>query len=110
VNRKYCLFNRITYHQRIFTSITLLRLDIDTKPHQNPDGKKISGTHLHVYRHGFGDGWAYELTDPALCEIWPEFDFSVFTQGDLVNKFYAFANLCNFTNRVMFEVPIDVSG
>lgn len=110
VNRKYCLLNRVTYHERVFTSITLLRLDIDTKPHQNPDGKKISGTHLHVYRKDFGDGWAYELNDPALHKIWPEFDFSALTQGDLVSKFFAFTNLCNFTNQIMFNVPMDVSG
>lgn len=108
VNRKYCSLNRITYHQRVFTNVTLLRLDIDTKPHRNPDGQKISGTHLHVYREGYGDSWAYELNDPALHNLWPEFDFSTLIQGDLVNKFYAFANLYNFTNEILFGTPLDI--
>ena len=88
INRKYCQLNRITYHQRVFTNTTIIRFDSDTKPHQNPDGKKIDGTHIHVYRHGFGDSWAYELNDPVLRRIWPGFDFSALTQGDLVNKFW----------------------
>ena len=108
VNRKYYLLNRITYHQRVFTNITLLRLDIDTKPHRNPDGKKINGTHLHVYREGYGDSWAYELNDPALHELWPKFAFSTLLQEDLINKFYSFAKLCNFTNLIMFTTPLDI--
>ena len=102
------MLNRITYHQRVFTNITLLRLDIDTKPHRNPDGKKINGTHLHVYREGYGDSWAYELNDPALHELWPKFDFSTLLQEDLINKFYSFAKLCNFTNLIMFTTPLDI--
>jgi hypothetical protein len=31
------------------------------KPHRNPDGEEIPGTHLHVYREGFGLQWAYPL-------------------------------------------------
>lgn len=39
----------------------LTRLDIDGAPHTNPDGEKLPGTHLHIYREGYEDKWAYLL-------------------------------------------------
>lgn len=48
INRKRCMLSRITFQNRCFTSIVLLRLDIDTKPHCNPDNEVIKGTHLHI--------------------------------------------------------------
>ncbi len=41
----------------------LVRLDIDSGPHMNPDGKRVSRNHIHIYREGYGDSWAYELKD-----------------------------------------------
>jgi hypothetical protein len=37
------------------------RLDVDGSPHTNPDGTKIGRTHLHVYREGYEDRWAFSL-------------------------------------------------
>lgn len=34
-------------------------------PHTNPDGQILDGTHLHLYREGFDDKWAYTV-DPEL--------------------------------------------
>lgn len=39
--------------------VVLVRLDVDGAPHTNPDGQGISKTHLHVYREGFEDKWAF---------------------------------------------------
>ena len=50
INRKRCIITRITFQNRVETSVVLLRLDIDTKPHRNPDGEIIGGTHLHISR------------------------------------------------------------
>ena len=41
--------------------VVLVRLDIDGAPHTNPDGKRLGGTHLHLYREGYEDKWAYPL-------------------------------------------------
>src|SRR5574340_80017 len=38
--------------------IVLVRLDVDGAPHTNPDGTKLSGTHLHIYRESYEDRWA----------------------------------------------------
>jgi hypothetical protein len=42
----------------------LIRLDINGAPHKNPDGTRLGGTHLHLYREGAGDDWAIVL-DPG---------------------------------------------
>lgn len=106
INRKRCILSRITYQNRVYTDTSLLRLDIDTKPHRNPDGKKINGTHLHVYREGYADAWAYELNNPYLKNIKHDFDFSTLIDVDLINRFYAFSTLCNFTNIILLYYPL----
>ena len=45
INKKKCTYQGRTY----INSIALLRLDVTNSFHINPDGKKISGTHLHIY-------------------------------------------------------------
>ena len=44
--------------------IVLVRLDLNGSPHTNPDGQRVPDTHLHIYREGFEDRWAYPV-DPA---------------------------------------------
>jgi hypothetical protein len=39
----------------------LARLDVDGSPHTNPDGTTFGGTHLHLYKEGFEDRWAYPV-------------------------------------------------
>lgn len=41
------------------TNIALAR--IDNVAHTNPDGTKLSGAHIHLYREGFADKWAYPI-------------------------------------------------
>lgn len=45
------------------SSVVLARLDINGKPHRNPDGKVIEGTHLHLYNEVYRDKVAYPLPD-----------------------------------------------
>lgn len=106
INRKRCTLSRITLQERVYTTYQLLRLDIDTKPHRNPDGQKIGGTHLHIYNEHCGDAYAYELTDPYLRTLFPDFDFTTLLTTDQVRRFYAFCRLCNFSNTIMFQAPL----
>ena len=39
-------------------ALILARLDFGP-PHRNPDGEEIDLPHLHLYREGHGDKWAY---------------------------------------------------
>lgn len=48
-----------TYQNRGRQIVVLVRLDLGARPHRNPDGEEIGSPHLHVYREGYGDKWAY---------------------------------------------------
>ena len=50
-----------TYQNRARTVQVLARLDFGGAPHRNPDGEEVPSPHLHLYREGFGDKWAYPL-------------------------------------------------
>ncbi|MCY4174135.1 MAG: hypothetical protein OXF25_08775 [Cyanobacteria bacterium MAG CAR3_bin_5] len=49
--------------------VILLRLDYNGSPHRNPDGSEIGCSHLHVYREGYADKWAYELPDGVFSDL-----------------------------------------
>lgn len=62
--------SKLKFQTRARRIIVLVRLDIDGAPHTNPDGIRLGGTHLHLYREGDEDKWAYPLdtaqfNDPA---------------------------------------------
>jgi hypothetical protein len=84
INRKGRIkLSKCTYQERYAVVDTLLRLDVDGPPHENPDGTSIPCPHLHTYREGFGTKWAEPL--PA--------DFS--NSPDLVKKLQEFLRYCN---------------
>lgn len=61
------------YQMRGHQIIVLVRLDFGGPPHRNPDGVDIPCPHLHLYREGFGDKWAYAapvLQFPNLNDLW----------------------------------------
>lgn len=98
INRKSNITTRYTLQNRIHDSFILLRLDLDTKPHRNPDGNKISGNHLHLFDRGDTSGsWAFELTDPELNILFPQFPFSKITKSETtqIEQFRLFCTLCN---------------
>jgi hypothetical protein len=49
------------YQNRARHVVILARLDFGGSPHQNPDGEIIPCPHLHLYREGFGDKWAFAI-------------------------------------------------
>ena len=51
------------YQTRARQVVVLARLDFGGAPHRNPDGEKIMSPHLHLFREGFDDKWAFPL-DP----------------------------------------------
>lgn len=53
---------KFTLQNRYITT-PLVRLDINSAPHLNPDGGKVSRNHVHIYQEGYGDSWAYELDE-----------------------------------------------
>lgn len=62
MNRKGRLkLSKCTYQERYAVVEILVRLDVDGPPHVNPDGADVPCPHIHLYREGFADKWAYAL-------------------------------------------------
>lgn len=53
------------YQTRGRQSLVLVRLDFNS-PHRNPDDSEVGVPHLHLYREGFGDKWAYAVPEGML--------------------------------------------
>jgi hypothetical protein len=85
--------SKLKYQNRVQTAVILVRLDVDGAPHTNPDGEKLLGTHMHLFKEGFDDRWAYPV------------DFMKFTvlsdPGKTLHDFCAFCNI---------EAPPPVQG
>jgi len=64
LRRSRIRLSKLRYQTRARVVVVLVRLCLNGPPHPNPDGTLLGGTHLHIYREGFGDKWAYEL-DPV---------------------------------------------
>ena len=64
----------------------LVRLEINAPEHINPDGKKISRNHIHIYREKYDMAYAYDLS---------EFDSELFTTLSADSLFKDFCKFCN---------------
>lgn len=83
---------KASHNLRVRIAIPLLRLDIGGRPHKNPDGERIDCPHLHVYREGYGDAWAYELPDEVFNDV-----------HDLPQTLKDFMDYCNIQNQPSIE-------
>lgn len=94
ITRGRIALTKVNHNLRVRTSIPLVRLDIHSAPHTNPDGSKVGRTHIHLYREGFADSWAFEI-DP-----------NVFTDvDDLQQALFDFISFC----RIQTFPPVDLS-
>lgn len=57
---------KVTYNKRHNKGITLIRIDLTNGQHTNPDGKKIIGPHIHIYKEGYGDSFAIPLPNKEI--------------------------------------------
>ncbi|MBF1354244.1 MAG: hypothetical protein HXM54_05955 [Megasphaera micronuciformis] len=111
INRKSEIKTRYTLQNRLRDSYILLRLDLDNKPHKNPDNTKISGNHLHIFDKNDGSGsWAFELNSPQLNRVFPQFNFSEITKNGTtpVEQFRLFCSLCNVDSMPNINEPLDL--
>ncbi len=89
--RSHITLSKNTFQNRAKGSIILLRLDLDPAPHRNPDGEVITGSHLHIYKEGYGDKIAYSL---------PEFFDDCTNAKDFLEKFMDY---CHIINKPIIE-------
>ena len=54
--------SKLRYQNRYEETIPLVRFD-STGIHENPDGTKINGAHIHIYREGYADKFAVQASD-----------------------------------------------
>ncbi len=73
-------------------TVVLVRLDLGSAPHRNPDGEEIPAPHLHVYREGFGDKWAIYVPAERFRAL-----------HDLFVTFEDFMRFCNVTRPPHIE-------
>jgi hypothetical protein len=77
---------KATMQNRGRSVVVLVRLDVGGPPHRNPDGQEIPSPHLHLYREGFGDKWAYPVPPSSFPNL-----------GDLYATLQHFLRYCNVT-------------
>jgi hypothetical protein len=61
--------SKLKLQNRVQTAVILVRLDVDGAPHTNPDGVRLSGTHLHLFKEGYDDKWAYPINSTAFSML-----------------------------------------
>lgn len=69
INRVNFKISQVTFQNRTRSVIILARLDIDDPPHTNPDGVELPCPHLHIYRFGHGDRWAFPLPAGVFSDV-----------------------------------------
>lgn len=58
-----------TYQNRGRLVVVLVRLDFGGNPHRNPDGNRVESPHLHLYREGYGDKWAFPVPSERFHDL-----------------------------------------
>lgn len=84
--------SKYRYQTRARKIIILVRLCVDGSPHTNPDGNKIDGTHLHIYKEGYEDKWAYPIDSSNFRNV-----------SDMKKTFDDFCQFCNIDNIPPFQ-------
>ncbi len=63
ITKNMIKLSKVTIQNRSRIVYILARVDFGGSPHQNPDGELIFCPHIHIYREGYNDKWAYPLAD-----------------------------------------------
>lgn len=92
VTRGRISLHKGTYQHRARATVVLARLDFGGSPHRNPDDKEIGVPHIHLFREGFGDKWAF----PVPPEHFPD-------TSDRWRLLIDFMRFCRITEPPEFE-------
>ncbi len=92
ISRGRIKLQKCTYQNRARQVIVLVRLDLEGSPHMNPDGQFVEGDHIHLYKEGFGDKWAYPVPHAKFTDT-----------SDLWRTMEEFMTFCNIVERPDFR-------
>ena len=84
--------SKLMLQNRARTTAILARLEIDGAPHRNPDDEEVPCPHLHLYREGYNDRWAFPV---------PPNHFRDLTNRNIT--FEDFMRFCNVTLPPIFR-------
>ena len=77
---------KVTYQNRARKVVILARLDLNGPSHLNPDGAEVPCPHIHIYREGYADKWAFPLDVDRFADT-----------GDIWRVLDDFMGYCNIT-------------
>lgn len=86
---------KATFQNRVRKNIVLLRIDLEGPPHRNPDQTDVSCPHIHIYKEGYDDKWAYPLP--------PEFK----NTSDAFKTLQDFMDYCNITLKPTIQKGVE---
>lgn len=92
VTRGQIKVTKCSYQNRARSVVILARLDINGPPHQNPDGSYVPCQHIHLFREGYADKWAF----PAVDHIGP-------TRSDLQTVYQQFCRFCSIVEPPVLQ-------
>ena len=84
--------SKITLQNRVRTTAILARLDIDGPTHRNPDDAVILCPHVHLFREGFNDKWAFPVPSVQFQDL-----------SNRVKTLEDFMRYCNITDPPSFS-------
>jgi len=96
ISRAAIRMTRCKSQTRYARNIILIRVDLDGSPHENPDGTDVGRSHVHIYRAGWDDKWAYPLSEYkgfASCST-------------LVELVRSFCRYCGVTSDIPYQEGI----
>jgi hypothetical protein len=96
ISRSRIEISKGTYQNRARQVIVLARLDFGGKPHRNPDDEEVPTPHLHLYREGYADKWAFPLPTDTFRG-----------SSSLQTIFEDFMKLCNITTPPSIQWGIE---
>lgn len=92
VSRSEINLSKGTCQNRGRVTVVLARLDFGGPPHRNPDDEEIPCPHLHVYKEGFGDKWAFKVPVGVFSDL-----------TDPWKSLHDFMRFCNVTKAPTFR-------
>lgn len=60
---------KIRYQHWARQVVILVRLELSGPAHRSPDGQEVRCPHLHLYREGYGDKWAFPVPAEAFRDL-----------------------------------------
>lgn len=84
VTRSRIELAKCTHQNRVEQTIVLLRLDVGSGGHWNPDNTQVGPDHLHIYREGYADKFAVALPDELA---------NIEDRWELLHRFMEYCNI-----------------